>query len=309
VEAEHRVGFAPAPVARDVETLGWPRAIVVDRRDQPPGARLLTEPLAEVLRSTTDLAICVLNRRGRFRLLVCDNCHDVLRWDRNEDRPAVCPECGATRLRVVRAGVTRIREEIAALVPGKRVADLDTDTGEVAADVDVVVGTEAVLHRTDLRRRRPVVVAYLDLDQELLAPRYRAAAQALWLVGRGAQLLASRPRHETRLLLQTRLPDHEVVRAVVEGRPELVTEAETSRRRALAYPPFGALAELTGDEEALMLAVAELSRLDVRALGPSDGRVLVHAGDDDSLARALHTALPHIRAAGRVRVAVDPPRV
>jgi primosomal protein N' (replication factor Y) len=309
VEAEDEVGFAPAPVARDVEAVGWPRAVVVDRREQPPGARLLTEPLAEALRATDDLAICVLNRRGRFRLLVCDSCHEVLRWDRNEERPAVCPKCGATRLRVIRAGVTRIREELAALVPGKRVADLDADTGDVAPDVDVVVGTEAALHRTDLRRRRPALVAYLDLDQELLAPRYRAAAQALWLVGRGAQLLASRPRHETRLLLQTRLPDHEVVRAVVEGRPELVTEAEIARRRALGYPPFGALAELTGDDDALALAAVELSRLDVRALGPSDGRVLVQAGDDDALANALQAALPPVRASGRVRVAVDPPRV
>jgi primosomal protein N' (replication factor Y) len=309
VEAEHKVRFAPAPLAPDVETAGWPRAVVVDRREQPPGARLLTEPLAEALRATGDLTICVLNRRGRFRLLVCDHCRELLRWDRNEDRPAVCPRCGSMRLRVVRAGVTRIREELAALVPGKRVADLDADTGDVATDVDVVVGTEAVLHRADLRRRRPALVAYLDLDQELLAPRYRAATQALWLVGRGAQLLASRPRGHSRLLLQTRLPDHEVVRAVVEGRPELVTEAEAARRRALGYPPFGALAELTGDDDALAVAVTELSRLDVRALGPSEGRVLVHANDDDALAAALHGALPLVRASGRVRVAVDPPRV
>ena len=78
---------------------------------------------------------------------------------------------------------------------------------------DIVVGTEAVLHRPEIRRRRPTLVAYLDLDQELLAPRYRASAQALWLLVRGAQLLAGRPRVETRMLLQTRVPEHEVVRA------------------------------------------------------------------------------------------------
>jgi primosomal protein N' len=111
------------------------------------------------------------------------------------------------------------------------------------------------------------------------------------------------------MLLQTRVPDHEVVRAAVAGQPEIVTEGEIARRRALGYPPFGALAELSGDDAALRVAAAELQSLAVRAYGPSDGRVLVHAGDWDALADALHRALPAARAGGRVRVAVDPPRV
>ncbi len=312
VEAEFAVHFAPTVPPPDVEIAGWPRVSVVDRREQPPGARLLTEPLAVALRATDELAVCVLNRRGRFRLLACGACHELLRWDKNEDRPVVCPACGEARLRVIRAGVTRVGEELAALLPGKHVVDLDADTGAVPATADVVVGTEAALHRADLRRRRPALVAYLDLDQELLAPRYRAATQAQWLLVRGAQLLAGRPRSETRLLVQTRVPDHEVVRAVAEGRPQIVTEAEIARRRALGYPPFGALAELTGDDAALGLAVDQLratAASGVLALGPSEGRVLVQAPDSDTLARVLRVALAPARAVGRVRTVVDPPRV
>jgi primosomal protein N' (replication factor Y) len=282
--------------------------VVVDRREQPPGARLLTEPLADALRRGTGLAVCVLNRRGRFRVLVCDACRSVLRWEKHDDRPVVCPECGATRLLVIRAGVTRVREELAALIPGSTVVDVDAGTGELVPDADIVVGTEAALHRVDIRRRRPVLVAFLDLDQELLAPRFRAGAQALWLLGRGAQLLAARPRDETRLLVQTRLPEHVVVRAVTSGRPQLVNEDEILRRQALRYPPFGALAELTGEDDALAVAVKELAAA-TTTLGPSDGRVLVHAPDADTLSQAVHDALSVARSAGRIRVAVDPPRV
>jgi len=309
IEAEAVVGFAPRAPAPDVEAAGWPRVIVVDRREQPPGARLLSEPLAAALRSTDGLAVCVLNRRGRFRLLVCDACHELLRWERPGERPMVCPACGATRLRVIRAGVTRLREELEVLVPGKWVIDVDAQTDDTPVTADIVVGTEAVLHRSDVRRRRPALVAYLDFDQELLAPRYRAATQALWLLVRGAQLLTARPRRETRLLLQTRVPDHEVVRAVAQGRPEIVTEGEIVRRRALGYPPFGALAELTGEDAPLRAAVAALPMLGVRALGPSDGRVLVHASAWEVLAEALHDALPAARAEGRIRTVVDPQRV
>ena len=72
------------------------------------------------------------------------------------------------------------------------------------------------------------MVAFLDLDQELLAPRFRAAAQAHWLTTRGAQLLAGSPRERTRLLVQTRQPEHEVVQALAPGSTIKVYEAPNS---------------------------------------------------------------------------------
>jgi primosomal protein N' (replication factor Y) len=303
VAAHERV---EAPSA-DVETSGWPRVLVVDRREEPPGIGLMSEPLAAALRNAAGLAVCILNRRGRFRLLVCSNQH-LLRWDRSAERPAVCPECGATKLRVLRSGVTRVREELEALVPGKRVVDVDADTADVPA-ADIVIGTEAALHRAAVRRARPALVAYLDLDQELLAPRYRAATQAHWLLTRGAQLLAARPRAETLLLLQTRVPDHVVVEALVQGDPTRVVAAERDYRTVLAYPPFGALAELSGDETALTVAADALRSLTVTVFGPAEGRALVHAPDWPALADALGPAVARGRTHGRLRAAVDPPRV
>ena len=293
----------------DVEARGWPRALVVDRREEPPGAGLLNEALTDTLRDAAGPVVCVLNRRGRLRVLACDSCHSLLRWDRAADRPLLCEQCGATRLRVLRAGVTRVREELAALFPRLRVLDVDADTEHVE-DADILIGTEAVLHRPEVRRRRPAVVAFLDFDQELLAPRYRAVAQAHWLATRGAQLLVGRDRDETRLVMQTRQPDHEVVRALVSGRPSLVAEAELERRRALGFPPFGALAELTGDDEAVNAAAGALRAIDaIQVHGPTDGRALVVAPDAETLADALTIGHAAGRAVGRVRTVVDPARV
>jgi primosomal protein N' (replication factor Y) (superfamily II helicase) len=301
-----------APPA-DVERAGWPRVQVADRRDEPPGSGLLSETLARALRDAGGLSVCVLNRRGRFRLLVCASCRHLLRWDRPDERPLVCPDCGATKLRVLRAGVTRVREELEALVSGARVVEVDAATAEVP-DADIIVGTEAVLHRAAVRRRRPALVAYLDLDQELLAPRYRAAAQAQWLLTRGAQLLSGRARQQSMLLVQTRIPDHVVVKALVRGEPAAVAESEIEYRRALAYPPFGALAELAGADDALTATIDALRALDAQAngvqvFGPSDGRALVHGPGWDALAAALARGLPAGRAIGRVRAVVDPPRI
>jgi primosomal protein N' (replication factor Y) len=308
VEAMHVASGVVAAPARDVERRGWPRVRVVDLGDEPPGTGVLTEPLADALRNARGLAVCVLNRRGRFRLLACAQCRHVLRWDAAAERPLVCPECGAARPRLLRAGVKRLREELEALLPGTRVADVDAAAGSVP-DAAIVIGTEAVLHRAEVRRRRPVLVAYLDLDQELLAPRYRAAAQAHWLITRGAQLLAGRPRAETQLLLQTRMPDHVVVQAVADGDPARVAAAEAETRRSLGYPPFGALAELRGEEVALAEAIAVLGATGAQVFGPDDGRALVHAATWDDLSDALASALRAGRLVGRVRAAVDPPRV
>jgi primosomal protein N' (replication factor Y) len=88
-------------------------------------------------------------------------------------------------------------------------------------------------------------VAFLDLDQELLAPRYRAVDQALTLLARAARLVGGKAGGG-RLLLQTRVPRHEVVQAVLHGDPARVAEAEAERRALLRFPPAWAMAEVSG---------------------------------------------------------------
>jgi primosomal protein N' (replication factor Y) len=233
-------------------------------------------------------------------------------------KQVLCPYCGSTKLRTLRSGVTRSREEIVALLGGAvDVAEVDTAT-ESVPDVAVVVGTESVLHRVEVRRRRPGLVAFLDFDAELLATRYRAAEQALWMLVRAAHLLMTRPRHETSVLVQTRQPEHEVLLAARDADPGYVVDGERARRRALALPPFTALAELSGEPAAVTAALDALGGLEHRAagvsvLGPlsrgSDVHALVRAPDAGALSAALAAALPGARAHGRLRAAVDPPRV
>jgi primosomal protein N' (replication factor Y) len=153
------------------------------------------------------------------------------------------------------------------------------------------------------------VVAFLDLDQELLAPRYRAAEQALALLARAARLVGGK-HGGGRLVLQTHLPRHEVVQAALHADPTRVADAETERRQLLRYPPVTALAEVSGAAapafvDALGGGLAGLPP-GIELLGPADGRWLVRAPDH----RALCDALAGIeRPPGRLRVAVDPPRV
>ena len=306
---------------RTRDRAGWPPVEVVDRRDEDPRrAGLFSAPLVRLLRSDRRV-LCVLNRTGRAQLLACAACGELARCARcaaavqqpeealhcprcGDDRPAVCLQCGGTRFKNARAGVTRVREELAALV-GEPVTEL---TAKSSADTPlsrVVVGTEAVLQRID----RADAVAFLDLDQALLAPRYRAAEQALALVARAARVVAaSGPasgRAAGHLLLQTRSPEHEVVRAVVNADVQPVAVAERARRELLRFPPYSAMAEISGAAgPAFVSALGRPAGIEVAEAG--EGRWWVRAADHDILCDALAQV---DRPAGRLRIEVDPLRI
>jgi primosomal protein N' (replication factor Y) len=191
------------------------------------------------------------------------------------------------------------------MFPKVEVAHVDAEVGEVPEAL-VLVGTEAVLHRV----QGPIgLVAFLDLDQELLAPRYRASEQALALVARGAR----RTGTNGRLLLQTRLPEHAVVQTALRADPSILPELERRQRRELGYPPFGGLAELVGVAPAVDAAVEQLRASGIDVLGPAPRgerlQALARSDDLPTLLDALADAGPPARALGRLRIAVDPPRV
>src|SRR2546430_9152110 len=54
------------------------------------------------------------------------------------ERPAVCAACGSTRLRVVRAGVTRVRDELARLAPRPGGEGSGEDTSELQSQAKLV---------------------------------------------------------------------------------------------------------------------------------------------------------------------------
>jgi primosomal protein N' (replication factor Y) len=209
--------------------------------------------------------------------------------------------------------VARVRDEMAALLPRATVADVDASTVTLPP-ADVLVGTEAVLHRVDAERGPTGLVAFLEFDQELLAARYRAAEQALWLLVRAARVVGGR-RGAGRVLVQTRAPDHDVIEAAHAADPTIVADAERARRRVLGFPPFGALAEVSGASDAVDLACALLRAVDsVRVLGPvavgPSSHALVQAASSDALSDAFaEIDLAPARERGRLRVDVDPLRV
>jgi primosomal protein N' (replication factor Y) len=322
------------------ERAGWPALEPVDRRGADPRSGMFSEEFVRLARVVLDdrLAaargpfVCVYNRTGGARLLACAHCgelaqcarcgaavarpkdEELLRCPRcGETRPIVCPHCGRLRMKALRVGVSRLRDDLAAL--------LGVDVGEVAGsqpDPDrqhqattpsppepVLIGTEAVLHRV----RRASAVAFLDIDLHLLAPRLSATEDTLSLLVRAGRLVGPRGTGApwARVLTQTRVPDHPVLAAVAAGDPARVLEAEADIRRAAALPPFSAVALVSGalgGAYAEALAAAATGRPQISIAPLDEARFLVQAPDHRELCDLLAATS---RPSGRgLRVEVDP---
>ena len=317
VEGAHERRMVAPP--RDRETAGWPEVEIVDRNDEEPWKRsLVSSALIAHLRDPNQRVVCVLNTKGQAKLLACRGCNALVRCEAcdaamGEDdigrldcgacgatRPRVCASCGSGVLARLRPGVSRLRDELEAAAARDVMSVVAGAKADVLDDTvaDVFVGTEAVLHRV----RRIDVVAFLDFDSELLAPRFRASERSMALLARAARLVGKR-RGGGRLLIQTTMPDHEVVRSVVAGDPSILIEAESDRRRTLSLPPHGALAIVEGSAE-FATALASNAAL---VVVPQRERWLVRAASSATLADALEaTERP---ANTKLRIEVDPARI
>jgi primosomal protein N' (replication factor Y) len=294
------------------ERQGWPVLQIVDRSDEDPWKKsLVTSELIERIRDPLQRVLCISNITGRARVLACRSCRALVRCETcdaavglTDDgrlvckrcttrRPPVCQECGSGRFANLRPGVTRIGEELEAAANRSVVVVTGSDDDPPVRS-DLYVGTEAALHRV-----QPVdVVAFLEFDSEMLAPRFRAAEQAMALLVRAGRLAPT-------VLVQTFDPDHEVLRAAASGRPDIVAGAERERRQVLGLPPFGALASVSGAFSDQV--VAQLDRELVQVGGDGEDRHLLRAADWETLGRAINaTDRP---PGSRVRVVVDPPRI
>jgi primosomal protein N' (replication factor Y) len=298
--------------SRDRERAGWAALEVVDRGRDDPHTGLYSSRLVGLIRGGGRV-LCVLNRKGRVRLLACAACGELVRCERcgavvslsdqtltcarcQMVRPAVCLACGSMRMKALRVGVARAREELEYLA-GEPVGEVTSDTDAIP-DNRVLVGTEAVLRRLD----RADAVAFLDFDQELLAPRYRAAEEAMSLLALASRLVGGRTR-SGRVMVQTRIPQHEVVVSALTADPGRLAVSETGMRHALALPPATAVALVSGAGAPEF--VAALTGVEV--LGPDKQRWLVKAPTRRRLADALAAAPRPVGQ--RLRVEVDPLRL
>jgi len=256
-----------------------PDVTTVDlRSDPPPRGNWLSPPLREAIAETLaagEQSLLYLNRRGYAPLTLCRKCGFRLQCPRctawlvehrgqrrlqchhcgyNVRTPEACPECESVgTLTPCGPGVERLAEEVAELYPDARVlvAASDTITGPKAAaemvrsiedhEVDLVIGTQMVAKGYHFPML--TLVGVVDADLGLEGGDLRAAERTYQLLFQVAGR-AGREDRPGRVVLQTYMPEHPVMAAMVSGDRDRFLETESAARRDMHMPPFGRLVAL-----------------------------------------------------------------
>lgn len=228
----------------------WPRIDVMNLDDVPVRGSLLSSALLQAIAHPTHSTVCVLNTKGKARLLACKSCRDIQRCSEclsllsqgddgmltclrcSRECGSVCQKCGRSSFVVLRGGVTQLRTQLEAN-GASEIVEVTSDSDDNWTHGRIFIGTEAVLYRipsTD-------TVVFADIDRDLGAARMSAGSEVLALVARAARLVGANGR----IIIQTRQPDHPVMVALsaqsVSQGIRTYVEADLAQRQALSLPP------------------------------------------------------------------------
>jgi len=339
---------------------GLPSIQAIDMRaDSPERGSWLSPVLTEAIEETLgrgEQALLFLNRRGYAPVTLCrqcgfrfecPNCSAWLVEHRFRRRlechhcgtftpiPETCPKCGAEHSLVpCGPGIERIAEEVAERFPDARrvllssditpnISDLRETLREIAdREVDVIIGTQLVAkghHFPGL-----ALVGVVDGDLGLAQADPRAAERTFQLLSQVTGR-AGRDTIPGRGLIQTYMPEHPVIEALVSGDRDEFYEREIAARRDAGLPPFGRLASLlvsgsareAVETYARAIALAAPAAAKIQVLGPAEAplsvirgrhryRLLVKAAREADLQAYLRLWLGQVpKPKGDVRLTVD----
>ena len=341
-----------------------PQVAAIDlRRDPPEQGKWLSPILVEAVRATLEKgqqALLFLNRRGYAPLTLCRGCgHRFIcpqctAWlveHRFRSRlhchhcgfalpmPEKCPKCSAEGTLVACGpGIERIAEEVRERFPEARLALLSSDLIPSLTEMremirqieqgetDIIIGTQIVAkghHFPDL-----ATVGVVDGDLGLAQGADPRAGERTFqllhqVTGRAGRMFAQGAG-----FVQTHMPEHPVMEAIISGDRETFLEREIHMRQAALLPPFGRLAALVVSARQKELAEAyarevarrapEAGRIEV--LGPAEAPLAVIRGrhrwrlllkaprdmDVQAYLRQWLSALPDIKGDIRLTVDIDP---
>lgn len=282
-----RIGGGALPAVRFIDLNHVPRAAAHHEALSPPLLQALGQRLAR-----GEQSLVLLNRRGYAPVLHClecgwkSGCPHCSAWrvfhraDRSlrchhcgftERVPKACPDCGNPDIRPVGRGTERLEEQLAAALPGARLARIDADTTRAkgalqarlasvhAGEVDILVGTQMVAKGHDFRS--VTLVAVVNPDAALFSSDFRAGERLFALLmqaaGRAGRDAAQAARAE--LLVQTWHPAHPLYQALRRHDYEAFAASQLAERAMAGLPPHAHLALVRAEARSQEVAQAWLS--------------------------------------------------
>lgn len=270
-----------------------PKTGLLDARHSPadqPVSRPLLEAMDRHLEQGSQVLI-FLNRRGFAPVLYCAGCGwtagcrrcDAHLTLHSSDRrlrchhcgveqrvPAQCPECGEGALKPVGAGTEQLEDFLRERFPSRALLRIDRDTvrrkGSLEARLeqarsgraDILIGTQMLAKGHHFPG--VTLVGLLGVDQGLFSADFRGPefmAQLVTQVGGRA----GRAERGGEVLIETRCPDHALLRLLIGGDYARFARASLAERRAAGLPPYTYLALIRAEAVTAETALEFLAAL------------------------------------------------
>lgn len=312
-ESLHRHREATVEVTHQA---GWPTVFIENLNELTVSGSLLSTSLLDSITASRGTTVCVLNTKGKARLVVCKSCRalqtcdncgsaltidsdDVLQCTRcSQDHGSVCVTCGRPSFSVPRGGVSHLVSQVQKSTR-RPVVEVTADTDDNWTSGSVFIGTEAVLYRIP----HADTVVFADIDRDLNAPRVTSAREVASLLVRAARVVGS----DGRLVIQTRTPEHPLLKAISSIDPSQAlgdwNESDVSTRKTFSFPPFGFLVQVSVADGNSFVEMPNLVPVKVAVRGDS---ALLSSDSRDDLSRAI-VALRQTYGTS-LRVHADPTR-
>lgn len=276
--------YSLSVLSQRADSARLPRVTIVDMKREyeqaqgrSPFSQTLLEAIDERLKRG-EQSILFLNRRGYHTFLLCQECGESVKcrhcdtamtFHKGENNlschlcgymlmppPRSCPRCRKDATMKFRGiGTELVEKSLQALFPEARTLRLDADTTRHkgshekllrafgSGKADVLIGTQMIakgLHFPEV-----TLAAILNGDSALHIPDFRAAESTFHLLTQVAGR-AGRGVVAGEVLIQTSLPDHEVIQRAAHHDFEGFYKAEIAARALFSFPPFAQLVKVTG---------------------------------------------------------------
>lgn len=314
VELTERYGAATLPTVYIADMREQARA----GSDSPIGSEL--EARLRGIKAAGEQAILFLNRRGYNNFLSCKMCGNVilcphcsvsLTYHRangggymmchycgyRSDVPRICPSCKDERLTYAGYGTQKIESEMESMFPDLKVMRMDADTTSTKlahyellgrfrqGEADVLLGTQMVTKGHDFPK--VTLVGVIFADSSIYLDDFRAGERTFSLL---TQVIGRAGRGERPgiAVIQTMNPENEALKLACAQDYKSFYRKEIELRRALVFPPFCDIAQLTltGENETELtnatsvlssrfsqLAQNEFSDIPFVAYGPFEAQI------------------------------------
>lgn len=255
----------------------YPEIKIIDSRIEKVGPRgkdsFLSRYLLDMISSSLNTGgkvLLFLNRKGFATYAYCQSCLAALRCPRcninlvyhfeegtlnchycnhKMQSPTICPNCNSGYIKFSGRGTQKLESELSRIFVQARIKRLDAQEKRGIDDADIFVATSTIIKQAGYPEPEPFpsasgaggrvnfsLIGILDIDNSLNRIDFRSAEKTFYLL---TGLLAL---SDKKIVIQTSLPRHNCLQALLKKDCDLFYNEELKQRRQLNFPPYRHLA-------------------------------------------------------------------